>query len=330
MADINRINELVGEKDFKSAYTLTEEALTEEPENVELIKLAGLIEVNLEIWKKAQMHFETVIKYNDSDATAWFYLASCYDHLGDFISAKNAYIKVIDLRSEYKDAYKSLCIVLLKLNQPSEAISFAARAKIVDSEDYIYDFVIGTAYLKVKEFEKSIEPYKRALEKSPSNVGIYNSLGTAYMATNSPDEAIKCYTKALEIEPENPMSYYNLGSAYQIQQNHKTACEYLKKAVEIDEEDESFKVAYAMSLVKSEQYKTAIDVYKKLLTHHPEKENYKYNLVTCYEAVGEIQTAITMLEGMVFLNQKFIPPAQKLATLYIKTNQLSKAKEIYD
>ena len=325
-----RINELVGSKEFNEAYELVNVALSEDGENIELIKLAGLIEVNINEWEKARVHFETVVKHIPDDATSWFYLASCYDKLGDFISAKNAYIKVIDLRNEYTDAYKSLCVVLLKLNQPSEAISFAARALVVDPEDYIYDFVIGTSYMKVKEFEKSIEPFERALVKSPDNIGIYNSLGTAYMATGHSEKALECYRKSLELEPDNPMAYYNIGSAYQIQQNHNEACEYLKKAVELDEEDESFKVAYAMSLVKTEQYEKAIDIYKKLLVHHPEKENYKYNLVTCYEAIGEIQTAITMLEGMVYLNQKFVLPAQKLANLYIKTNQLRKAKEIYD
>lgn len=325
-----RINELVGNKEFEEAYKLTKEALTEDSENIELIKLAGLIEVNIEEWEKARCHFETVVKHLSEDATSWFYLANCYDKLGDFISAKNAYIKVIDLRPEYIDAYKSLCVVLLKLNQPSEAIAFAARATIFDPNDYIYDFVTGTAYMKVKEFKKSIEPFKRALEKAPDNSSIYNSLGTAYMATGSSEEAVKCYEKSLELDSDNPMSYFNIGSLYQIQQNHEKACEYLKKAVEIDEEDESFKVSYAMSLVKCEQFEKAIEIYKKLLVHHPEKENYKYNLVTCYEAIGEIQTAIRMLEGMVYLNQKFILPAQKLANLYIRTNQLTKAKEIYD
>ncbi len=325
-----RINELVGNKEFEEAYKLTKQALAEDSENIELIKLAGLIEVNIEEWDKALNHFETVVKLSNDDATSWFYLANCYDKLGDLISAKNAYIKVIDLRSEYIDAYKSLCVVLLKLNQNSEAIAFAARATIYDSNDYIYDFVIGTAYMKVKEFGKSIEPFKRAIEKAPDNASLYNSLGTAYMATGSPENAINCYEKSLELEPDNPMSYFNIGSLYQIQQNHEKACEYLKKATEIDEEDESFKVAYAMSLVKSEQFEKAIEIYKKLLVHHPEKENYKYNLVTCYEAIGEIQTAIRMLEGMVYLNQKFILPAQKLANLYVKTNQLTKAKEIYD
>ena len=85
-----------------------------------------------------------------------------------------------------------------------------------------------------------------------------------------------------------------------------------------------------MSLVKTEQYSQAIDIYKKLMVLHPEKENYKYNLITCYEAMGEVQTAITMLEAIVYVNPKFVLPAQRLANLYIKTNQLSRAKEIYD
>ena len=46
--------------------------------------------------------------------------------------------------------------------------------------------------------------------------------------------------------------------------------------------------------------------------------------------MGEIQTAITMLEKIVYLNQKFMLPAQKLAGLYIRTGQLTKAKEIFD
>ena len=56
----------------------------------------------------------------------------------------------------------------------------------------------------------------------------------------------------------------------------------------------------------------------------------KYNIVTCYEALGEYQIAIKMLEEIIYINPKFILPAQKLASLYIKTNELNKAKEIYD
>ena len=42
MANLDRINELIGEKDFEKAQELIEPALKEEPDNIELLKLAGL------------------------------------------------------------------------------------------------------------------------------------------------------------------------------------------------------------------------------------------------------------------------------------------------
>lgn len=330
MADIDRINELVGEKEFDKAQEMLAIALKEEPDNIELIKLSGLVSVNLNLWDDARRSFETVVKYKPEDATSLFYLGNCYDNNGDLISAKNTYLTVIKLRPEYLEAYKNLCVDFMKLDDAENAIKYAFKASTIDSEDYIFDFIIGTAYMKIKEFEKSIEPLQRALAKNPENLGTLNSLGTACMAARRTDEAVKYYQKALELDPDNPMAYYNIGSVYQIQQNHAEACDYLKKAVKLDEEDEGFKIALAMSEVKSGQYAEAAEIYKSLLATHPEKDNYKYNLVTCYEAMGDIQTAISMLEKMVYVNQKFILPAQKLASLYIKTNQLSKAKEIYD
>lgn len=329
MTDINRINELVGNKEFEEARVLITVGLEDDPNNAELLKLGGLAEVNLNLWDDARKKFESVVKFTPEDATSWFYLASCYDKLGDLISAKNAYITVLQLRPEYMEAYQNLCVTLLKLNDIEETIKYATKASEIDKEAYIYDFIIGTAYMKNKDYEKALEPLLHASEKAPENLGTLNSLGTCYMATGKSDDAIKIYEKALEINPKNPMAYFNIGSAYQIKQNHEKAVEYLEKAVELDE-DESFISALAMSEVKLGDYECALKHYKQLSLLCPSKENYKYNIITCYEALGDYQTAINMLESLVYVNPKFILPAQKLASLYIKTNQPAKAKEIYD
>ena len=329
MADIDRINELVGSKEFEEAEALINEGLKEDRDNVELLKLGGLTCVNLEKWTDAKRHFETVVKYESEDATSWFYLATCYEKLGDLVSAKNSYMTVLKLRPEYMEAYKCLCVLLLKTGDVETALSYAKIAAGFDSEDYIYDFILGTAYMKSKEFDKAIEPLEKALKKAPDNITVINSIGTSNMAAGKIDDAIKIYEKAIEISPDSSMAYYNLGSAYQIKQQHEKAVEYLEKAVEL-EEDETFLQALAMSEVKIGDYDCALRHYKQLALLCPNKDNYKYNMVTCYEALHEYETAIKMLEGMVYVNPKFILPAQKLASLYIKTNQLIKAKEIYD
>ena len=329
MKNIDEISELVGKKDFQGARTLIIEALKETNSDIELLKLAGLTFVNLELWTEAKRQFETVVKFEAEDATSWLYLAKCYEKLGDFISAKNAYIKVIELREEFFEAYKSLCVILIKLNELDETIKFAQKALELDSEDFIYEFIIGTAYMKAKEFGKALEPLKKSLEKSPNNLGTLNSLGTCYMATGNQNLAIITYQKALEINPKAPMAYYNIGSAYQILNNHEEAIKYLEKALELDE-DENFLTAIAMSEIKLNQFENALRHYKQLSLLCPSKDTYKYNIATCYEALGDIPTAIKILEQMVYINPKFTLPAQKLASLYIKINELNKAKEIYD
>lgn len=329
MADLNTINELVGEKKFDEVKPLIEDALLNDKYNAELLKLAGLTYINLKEWKSAQNCFETVVKQNQEDASSWFYLANCYERQGDFITAKNAYLKVLELRPESTDTYKNLCALFIKLREHTNAIKYAETALKIDESDYIFDFLIGTALMDSKKFEEAIVPLNKALEKEPDKPEILNSLGTCYMALGNADKAIEIYNKVLQINPDNAVAYFNLGSVYQIKQKHEQAVKYFQKAAELDE-DEKYLSSLAMSEVKIGDFDCALKHYKQLATLCPNKENYKYNMVICYDALGDTATAIKLLEGMIYLNPKFILPAQKLADLYMKTNQLNKAKEIYD
>jgi len=63
---------------------------------------------------------------------------------------------------------------------------------------------------------------------------------------------------------------------------------------------------------------------------HPEKHNFQYNLACCYEMTGQYTYAIGILDQLAFLNPKSKLMSQKLANLYVKTEQPAKAKEIYE
>ena len=214
MADIEKINDLVANKEFQEAKILIDEALKESEQDKEILKLAGLIYVNLQLWRNAQKFFESVIKFEQNDATSWFYLANCYEKLGDNISSKNAYITVIDLRPEYLEAYQALCVIALKMNDIETAITYAQKGLELNPDSFIYDFIIGTAYMKNKDFELAEQPLKKSLEKMPNNTGTLNSLGTCYMAQNKTEEAIETYQKAIELNPEFDIAQNNIGVVY--------------------------------------------------------------------------------------------------------------------
>ena len=60
MADIDKINELIGNKEFEEAEKLLKEALKNDSDNIELTKLSGLVNLNLDNWQNARKDFETV------------------------------------------------------------------------------------------------------------------------------------------------------------------------------------------------------------------------------------------------------------------------------
>ena len=328
MKNLDKINELIKEKKFEQAKKELNEIIKGDEKNIEALKMLGLCHINLGEFKEGQGIFETVVKYKD-DATSWFYLASCYDNLDDYLHAISAYEEVLRLRSSYIDAYKNLAIVYVKNKEPQKAVDTAMKALDYVQDDYTIYYIIGTACMALKKFEMAVEYLEKALNLNPNHSQLYNNLGTCYVTLGDLDKAYHNFVKASELDPENSITYFNIGSILQLQNKHKEACEYFKKAYEIEAQD-NYLVALALSEVKSNQIEEAIKHYKTLVTHYPSKPNFQYNLACCYDAIGDYASAITILAQLVLVNPKSVSMLRKLASIYIKINQFANAKVLYE
>ena len=326
---LDEINNLIAENEFEKAKHKLLQTIAENGETIEETKLLGLVNVNLNCYEEAKQNFEKVVTEEQEDATSWFYLGNCYDKLHDLERAKAAYINVIELRENYLDAYKSLCIILMQLKEEDVAIEYAKKAHSIDNSDYTYNYLIGTAYVAKKEYEKAIEYLQQAIKINPNHSQIYNNLATTYLMINKQDDAIITYKKALEIDSENPDTLYNLGSLYQIQNNHIEACQCFEKSYSISNNEKSL-IALTLSEFKGGNFPKAIEHYKTLVLAHPEKDSYQYNLALCYEQIHDYQAAISILKQLTTRNPKSLTMVQKLAGLYMEIRDLRSAKELYD
>lgn len=325
---MEKINELINNKDFKQAKVELLKVIEGNEKDVEALKLLGLCHINLGEFKDGQAVFETVVKYND-DAASWFYLANCYDNQEDYIHAIAAYEEVLRMRSEYCDAYKNLAVVYVKNNEPQKAVETVQRALDYVTDDYTLYYIAGTACMALKDFAKALEFLEKALELNPEHSQLYNNLGTCYVSTGNLDKGYENFLKASEFNPNNAITYFNIASILQMQNKHDKACDFFKKAYVIDPLD-NYLVALALSEVKSNRMQDAITHYKTLAAHHPEKPNFQYNLACCYDAVGEYASAIAILAHLVLLNPKSVSMSRKLANIYIKVGKFLNAKELYE
>lgn len=330
MNKLEKVKDLIAENSYNEAKKELTKYISEGHENdLEVLKLMGLVNVNLQDYKSATTNFEKAIKISPKDATALFYLANCYDNLNRLSDAESYYIKVLEIRENYIDAYKNLCIICMKTGKENNAIEYAMKAKEIAPQDYTFDYLIGTAYVALKIYNKGIEYLEAALALNPEHFQIYNNLGTAYLLVGSREKAIDCYKKAIKIRPEDAISYYNIGSIYQIQNKHEQACDYFEKAYHLDNQ-ENYLISLALSELKSMQLEKAAKHYKALAILHPEKDSFQYNLASCYELMRDFQSAINIMKLLLARNPKSITMAQKLANLYIETRNFRQAKDLYD
>jgi len=329
--EIDKIYKLIEKGEYAKAKELLHGITTEDEKDIDALKLVALCEVNVENYDDARKILEDIIKYRQDDAICWYYLGCCYDNLGQLIEAKHAYSTVIKLRPEYVDVYKSMAIVQIKAQEPEKAIEYVEQGlKYADKDDYAFYYIAGTACMASQNFEGSIKYIEKAIELEPDNVQLYNNLGTAYLTTGKLDKALETYEKSIELEPTDSLAYFNIASILQMQDDHEKACEYFSKAHELEPDDDSYIIAWAVSEVKANKIYDAIEHYKYLSSAYPQKTTYKFNLASCLQVVGQYEASISILVQLSMMNPKSVNILKKLASVYIITGQISKAKEIYE
>ena len=329
--DIDRLYEIIEAGQYNEAKDELDQILLKNEKDYDALRLMALCEVNLENFDAARYILEDIVKFRPDDALCWYYLGCCYDSLSDLITAKHVYLKVLELRPEYIDAYKSLAITYIKLQEYDNAIETGKKAlDLVQEDDYSVYYILGTACMAAKNFEDSVKYIEKALEMKPDNLQLYNNLGTSYLTIGNLDKAFETYKKASEIDDTDGLTFFNMASILQLQNKHKEACEYFEKAHMNEPDEDSYIIAWALSEVKAGKFKDAIEHYKYLAATYPQKPNFKYNLACCYEVLGQYEVAISILKQLVLMMPKAVHILKKLAGIYVLTCQYSNAKEVYE
>ena len=71
----------------------------------------------------------------------------------------------------------------------------------------------GYVYLALKEFDRGVADFERAVKLAPEMAWAYQGRGTAFMYQGKMAEAIADFNRAIELDPEIAWAYFNRGLA---------------------------------------------------------------------------------------------------------------------
>lgn len=129
---------------------------------------------------------------------------------------------------------------------------------------------IGNCYLKMEDYDNSIEYQLRSLEANPEYFDGWVNLGVAYRKSGNNEKALTCYEVALNYDPKTVESgplYISLGVLYIELGKPISALNYLEMAKTIYPEQPDIyaylSIAYAMAL-EPEKSDTAFETAREL------------------------------------------------------------------
>jgi len=300
------------------------ELLEDDPNQPDVLHLAGIILVQMENYPEALDYFNLAIKLEPStanfhnskanllmrtnelvEATKTYHIAIslkpnyavAYNNLGNSFyrqnkinNAKKAYQKAIVLQPDFANAYFNYGRLLVEEESYPLAIKELKKTISLDKHHGPALSQLAQIYLYQGAFIKSIAYLKKRLTMEPDHAETHQDLGIAFLKIKQWTEAIKHLRQAIELEPNDKDANYNIATAYLHTGEHKKALRHYLRQIEIQSHLESY-YNIGVLFMYEERHRDAIDYFKKALELDPNYFDAHVNIAAVYLKLACIDQA---------------------------------------
>jgi tetratricopeptide (TPR) repeat protein len=132
------------------------------------------------------------------------------------------------------DALAQIAAIRMEKGQAEQALKRCSDQLGRTSRPALIYEIIGQIYQAKKNFPKSEESYKKAIEIDPNLLGAYMALGSLYIQDKSFDKAIKQYENVKAANPKALAPYMLLGVIYEQLNDYEKAKSEYEQALKVD------------------------------------------------------------------------------------------------
>ena len=218
-------------------------------------------------------------------------------------------------------------------------------------------------YFKSADYEKAAEAFISVLETDKNNPNILNNIGLCYSKLAKDDLAIEYFMRTLSINPKSVQTYINLSDVYYRNKNIIDAINLLENAVTLmpneialkhylsrfysddcrydlamtqlfeilDIDSDNLDAYWDLGSIQFElgDYDSAIDNYENVLEKITDNAVLYYQTAIAYEAVDNIDKAISNHLKAISVNENFHPSYKKLGILFMARGDNESAIEYF-
>jgi tetratricopeptide (TPR) repeat protein len=157
----------------------------------------------------------------------------------------------------------------------------------VESSDWGRWNDYGIGLLLQGDLKGAVAAFARATEADPKNADGYVNIGRALVQEGDLDGARTALDKALSLAPDLARSHFFYSRVLRSEGRYDEALSHLRKVIAQYPEDRVVRNDAGRVLFLEKKYAEAIQEFQKVLAIDPEDVQAHYNLMLCYNGLGD-------------------------------------------
>lgn len=211
--------------------------------------------------------FNGAVLLNRSFARGYLELGESYLALGKFAQAEKAFLKARSIEDE-SCASCGLGMTYYRLGRPNAAEKEFNRAISLNPGDVCAYNQSGRMYYELGKYPEAIAKFKHALKLSPA-FGTYIYLGNAHVYAREYEASIDAYKKGIQLNSKDVRAHIQLAIAYDYLQRFEDAAAEYNEAIKLDPEDEDARYSLARIYLSLHNKPAALEQYEALRKLNP-------------------------------------------------------------
>lgn len=222
-----------------------------------------------------------------------------YNNLGvalanqeDSAAAIDAYMKSIEVNSEYSLAYNNLGNAYLLNNELDRAVESYQKAIELDPAEADYRHNLANALSNKEDLGGAIAEYRKAIELNPDNPNHRTMLGVALFGAGAIDHAIAAFRKAIELEPDNASHSTVLAAVLLENDDIDGAVAAYRRAISLNPQDALPYAGLGKALFNDSDIDGAVAEFRKSIDLDADFADSHEGLGTALASLGDIDGAV--------------------------------------
>ncbi|GMV36222.1 MAG: hypothetical protein AMXMBFR61_07300 [Fimbriimonadales bacterium] len=354
----------IGRNDMKGALADLQAAHRKSPDDVEVLFLLASVQLHLGMRDEAIELLSKAGQRNPREPVIWQALAEAHFAGGDTAAGTAALEKAHALMPEnievavllarlyeqserFEDAVQLLAKMIRtyprnRLLRIEQGDVFARRQMWAEAEaQYLVarelsprnpevENRLATVAVKLGRTEQAKEQFEAVLLVDPKNTGAYLGLEELYLKAQAHGPLIRLYRKWMENVPQDPYPSRQVCEIYRQGRDDAATVREYRRHLEAFPNDVEGLRAFALFSEARKDYETALSQLRRLTAIDPQDRAAQVSIGEVLIKAGKTEEALAHLRSLAEKNPQDPAPWLSLGAYYESTDQLDKAKAVYE